>query len=115
MRMMRYPKLLASELSSDQSECIVEIHIPKEIAYFSGHFDDTPILAGVVQIDWAIYFSAKFMGVDKNNIGDIPQVKFTQVILPDTTLFLSLKRDNNKIKFRYFNQETVYSSGTFKI
>lgn len=112
---MRHPKLLASELSSDQSECILEIHIPKEIVYFLGHFADTPILPGVVQVDWAIYFSAKFMGIHKSNIGDIPHVKFTQVILPDTTLFLSLKRDDNKIKFRFFDKTTVYSLGIFKI
>jgi len=113
--MIKHPKLLASEISADKSECILEIYIPKEIIFFLGHFADTPILPGVVQVDWAIYFSEKLMDINNNNIRDIPQVKFTQVIFPDTQLFLSLKRENNKIRFRYFDEINIYSLGIFKI
>lgn len=114
-RDIKYPKILSSRLSDDLTECVLEIHIPTALIYFIGHFADMPILPGVVQIDWAIHFSAQFMGVDKKNIGNIPQVKFTKIILPDTTLFLSLKREENKIKFRYFDDASAYSSGTFRI
>lgn len=111
---MKHPQLLNTQIN-DNDELILKLFIPKEIVFFNGHFPGNPILPGVVQVDWAIDFAAQFIGIKKENIGEISQLKFTKVILPDTTLFLSLKQEGHTLKFRYFNSQAAYSSGKLQV
>ena len=112
---MKSPELLNTKSIIDGQELVLELNIPKECEFFNGHFPGSPILPGVVQINWAIDFAAKLLGINKENIEEIAQLKFTQVITPGTQLFLSLNWANNRLAFRYHNAETTYSFGKIKV
>lgn len=87
--------------------------IPPDLAHFTGHFPHTPVLPGVVQIDWAI-------GLARELVDDLPPcfkgmevLKFQQLARPGDQLSLTLRfdRERNKLHFTYRNGETACSSG----
>jgi len=112
---MNTPELLNTEKIIEGQELVLQLLIPKDCVFFIGHFPGSPILPGVVQVDWAIDYASQLLGMKKENINEIAQLKFTQVITPGTTLFLSLVWASNKLVFRYFNPECTYSSGKLKV
>ncbi|MFW0778560.1 MAG: hypothetical protein ACN2B6_12665, partial [Rickettsiales bacterium] len=78
------------EYHADGASCILELTIPEDIRYFSGHFDQAPILPGVVQIHWAIALGKQHLSCE----GDFKQmeaIKFQQIIAPNSTVTLSLQ------------------------
>lgn len=93
------------------------LKIDPEIAYLEGHFNDYPILAGVVQIDWAIYYGKKLLACHSVFSG-MENVKFQQIILPNACVLLSLDwdKDKQKLYFSYTSAENnSCSSGRIKL
>ena len=97
-------------------EITLRLSLNEEMDVFAGHFPGTPILPGVVQVDWALRLATEYLGVS------IPaarrfQVKFRQIIRPDADLSLLLKRDNSrgKLSFTYLSGETIAASGTIAL
>src|SRR5262245_39055720 len=43
-------------IEREAQRAVFEFTAPRDLVYFSGHFRDLPILAGVVQIDWVIAY-----------------------------------------------------------
>ena len=59
----REPTMPAFHLVSQSNEsAVVEMRPSPALIYFDGHFDDAPILPGVVQIDWAIELGRGLFG-----------------------------------------------------
>ena len=100
---------------ADAHQVTLSLHIPADIAYFNGHFPTTPILAGVVQVDWALHFAAEHLELDKNKFTGAPQLKFSQLILPGATLQLELTYQNGTLRFRYYHEAGVYSKGKLAV
>ena len=93
------------------------LRIDPEIFYFKGHFDDYPILAGVVQIDWAIYYGKKLLGA-MGSFSGMEVIKFQQPILPHDTVLLSLKWDKSKGKLYFWytaDEDVNHASGRIKL
>ena len=111
---IKYPNLM-SQSQQDEKSIALQLFIPKEIEYFQGHFPDAPLLPGVVQVDWAISFACEFLGVTKKEILSIEQVKFSKAILPEREVTLSLQLEVNKLNFKYFHKDNVYSSGKIRV
>ena len=100
-----------------KNEATLFLKIEENIAYFSGHFDDNPILAGVVQLDWAIYYANKFFACGDVFLG-MEVIKFQRPILPNTEITLTLRweEDKQKLYFDYSSGEQVkYASGRIKL
>jgi 3-hydroxymyristoyl/3-hydroxydecanoyl-(acyl carrier protein) dehydratase len=108
--MLRYPVIKSVQQTGNQ--VILNLFLPYNILYFNGHFPDYPMLPGVIQINWAIEFSQKYLQI-------LPQfkrlevVKFHKLILPDMLIKLKLEHNTLKHKttFSYSNDKTIYSSG----
>ena len=75
------------------------------------------MLPGVIQLGWAIHFAKELFSI--STVNNIPQVKFTQPIVPFDKVVLRLKLNAEKknFTFEYFveNIDKVASSGKVKI
>ena len=86
--------------------------IPTELIYFDGHFDQSPILPGIVQVHWAEAFGRHYFPIS-GKFTQLEQVKFQQVIKPETeiTLQLNYETGKNKLSFSYSSHQGGHSSG----
>ncbi|TEW54085.1 3-hydroxyacyl-ACP dehydratase [Psychromonas sp. RZ22] len=93
------------------------LQVDPEITYFQGHFENYPLLAGVVQIDWAIYYGKKLLSCDTVFAG-MEVIKFQQPILPNYQVLLTLRweKEKQKLYFSYTaDDEVSCSSGRIKL
>ncbi|GLS83170.1 3-hydroxyacyl-ACP dehydratase [Paraferrimonas haliotis] len=109
----RYPQVLAKQVSAT-SACL-SLHIPAQLLFFKGHFEGTPILPGVVQMDWAIHYAKQLMVPDFRFAGaDV--IKYQQPIKPDMQLQLQLDWDEarQKLTFSYHSDLGNHATGKLK-
>ncbi len=112
---MKHPRIIEHKQSSDKKEITLKLYIPKEIVYFEGHFKDAPILSGVVQVDWAICFAHQYFDIPKEKFLNMEHLKFTHIIPPEQSLSLSLKIENDRLIFKYFDKDIIFSGGKIKV
>lgn len=105
-----FPEILANETLADG--VLLILRIPENLSYFIGHFEQIPIVPGVVQIQWAAHYAQRFLGLDKV-FSHMEAVKFKELLLPGQPLQLSLHYDPEagKLTFRYQSEAAEYSSG----
>ncbi|MBX9705566.1 MAG: hypothetical protein K5Q00_04870, partial [Gammaproteobacteria bacterium] len=112
--MIKEPELVGSTIDTENNRVILELFVPKALEYFEGHFPETPVLPGIVQIDWVINFAQQFFAVEKSRILSMDNIKFTQPILPEYTVVLELALADNVLSFKY-SQAHTYSSGKIRV
>ncbi|KAA0949085.1 AMP-binding protein [Pseudomonas sp. ANT_H14] len=93
-------------------EWTLQLAIPPDLAYFSGHFPQTPVLPGVVQVDWALSLGQQLLDLPKKFVG-MEVLKFQQLVRPDDRIELHLRFDQQrgKLYFTYRNDTAACSSG----
>lgn len=99
-------------VNSSSNEVTLELYVSPHLAAFDGHFVDAPILAGVVQVDWAISYARKFLSVNET-FDRLEAVKFLRVYQPGALLQMQLqwKPERHLLAFRYDSGPTAHSSG----
>ncbi|WP_137886956.1 acyl-CoA synthetase family protein [Pseudomonas sp. 2FE] len=104
------PQLLSQREEDGQWQ--LELEVPLDLAHFSGHFPQTPVLPGVVQIDWALSLARQLMCLPPRFAG-MEVLKFQQLARPGDRLHLSLRFDalRSKLYFSYRHGEAACSSG----
>lgn len=87
------------------------ITINPDLSYLAGHFPQQPIVPGVVQVHWAGELSKQFFDCD--GFSSLKKVKFSNPILPKTSLLLSVsfKEGSQQVNFTYSDEKQTYSSG----
>jgi len=96
----------------------IQLNVPKDLHWFAGHFPGTPVLPGIVQVNWAGTL-AKTLFDDLAHFKKMTNVKFKRMIMPEAELSLTLSRkwdqknNTQQIKFSYFDKEVVFSTGIF--
>ncbi len=94
----------------------LELDLPADLDCFRGHFPGCPILAGVVQLDWAIRFGSEYLGTS-TRVTRISALKFMRIVRPGARLALILEPTPDGMRFEYRHQrestqaEVVCSSG----
>ena len=108
----QWPFVSHRESGGTQAE--LSLRVPAELMWFQGHYPDQPVLPGVVQVFWAEHFARQLLGTFPARY-QLRNLKFKQMILPDTTLSLTLSLDPEKgrTNFRYHRGTAVFSSGAF--
>ena len=100
----------------DETQLELELFFSANLVFFKGHFANAPILPGIAQTDFVITFAAEFLNIDKATISEIPQLKFSKVILPNTHLKLIITKKINRLVFHYIDQNNLtYSNGKIKL
>lgn len=74
-------RLLSTTRHESAELAVLEITVAVNSPYFDGHFPGTPILAGMVQIDWAILFGRELFELPAYFLR-MEAVKFTRVLKP---------------------------------
>ena len=104
------PEIVGKSLSG---ACIVlDLRIPKDLAYFAGHFDEIAVVPGVVQIQWAVHYAKLNLGLELF-FSHMEAIKFKELLLPGQQLQLSLsyEQERRKLEFCYCSEAREYSSG----
>lgn len=109
------PRTQEPELLSQQhvdGEWRLELIVPPDLAYFSGHFPQAPVLPGVVQVDWALSLGQRLLDLPPRFAG-MEVLKFQQLVRPGDQVTLTLRFDaeRSKLHFAYRNAEAACSSG----
>ena len=107
------PRLpLATLLEQSAERVLYGLTVPATLFYLEGHFPQAPVLPGVVQVDWAIRYARQHFALGPAFMG-INALKFQQVILPNSPLFLELLLDSAKgsLQFRYFSDTGPHAGG----
>lgn len=104
------PELLGQR--EDAGQWSLELEVPVDLAHFSGHFPQTPVLPGVVQVDWAQQLARQVLELPPLFAG-MEVLKFQQLIRPGDHLQLTLRFDaeRGKLHFAFRNGELACSSG----
>ena len=94
-------------------EWLLQLQVPLDLAHFTGHFPQTPVLPGVVQVDWAQQLARQLIPHLPPRFAGMEVLKFQQLVRPGDTLQLTLRFDSErgKLYFAYHNGEAACSSG----
>ncbi len=111
---MKNPTIKNKTYTTDTVELL--LNFAKDAEYFDGHFDGFAVLPGVVQIDYVMKYAQEYLGI-KPIISNINKLKFSNIIKPDMDISLKIdySKDLNKITFKYFIDDSIYSSGNIKL
>jgi len=99
-------------LSIELPRASYELAVPDRLYYLRGHFPGKPILAGVVQLHWAIQL-ARTVFTSLNNFKGIEALKFHRIIEPHTPLTLVLEQSETtgKLHFSFSSDLGMHSQG----
>ncbi|MCU1718375.1 acyl-CoA synthetase family protein [Pseudomonas sp. 5P_3.1_Bac2] len=102
-----------SAVQEQDGEWQLQLEIPLDLAHFSGHFPQTPVLPGVVQVDWAQQLARQLMPELPPRFVGMEVLKFQQLVRPGDRVQLSLRFDSErgKLYFALRNGEAPCSSG----
>lgn len=93
-------------------EVEIDLHVPRDLAYFPDHFPEQPMLPGVVQTGWAVRHAERLFGLSQ--LQRLTGLKFLHPILPGVELRLTLVRKGSDVSFSYANAERECSSGRLR-
>lgn len=95
-----WPQLVHVQQAEERAELLLQVG--EDLHWLKGHFPSQPVLAGVVQTDWACNIALRLFHLDQAP-QRIDNLKFQNVVLPPQTLKLELVRtaSTNSIHFRY--------------
>ncbi len=117
LALIEAPRAAATEpqarlLERDAEHAVFEVVAPGNLVYFKGHFHNQPILAGVVQIDWAIALGRRCFTLPPQ-FRAIQMLKFRRLLMPDTPFRLVLKHQSASatLSFKISTGLGTHSSG----
>ena len=104
------PEIL--EQAETEGEWNLQLSVPPDLAYFSGHFPKAPVLPGVVQVEWALNLGRQLLKLPGAFAG-MEVLKFQQLVRPGDEVQLHLRFDpeRGKLYFAYRNETATCSSG----
>ena len=100
------------EQTESGGEWSLQLSVPPDLAYFSGHFPKAPVLPGVVQVEWALNLGRQLLNLTGAFAG-MEVLKFQQLVRPGDQIQLHLRFDpeRGKLYFAYRNDTATCSSG----
>jgi acyl-coenzyme A synthetase/AMP-(fatty) acid ligase len=111
-RIVRPVRPVGQVLEQEAHRVLLALSVPADLLYFDGHFEGSPILPGVVQIDWAVSFGREYFALAPHFMG-MQALKFQRVITPGMVVQLELLHDVPKgsLSFRMVSAAGQHASG----
>jgi 3-hydroxymyristoyl/3-hydroxydecanoyl-(acyl carrier protein) dehydratase len=96
----------------DSTAARLTLQVPPDLAWFAGHFDNMPVLPGVVLIQWAAHFIAEIPGHHQFT-GTLRALKFRRLVLPGFRLELTLELDplRHEVSFCFRSNQGEHARG----
>jgi 3-hydroxyacyl-[acyl-carrier-protein] dehydratase len=97
----------------DGEQVVVEVTVPSDSPWFSGHFPDRPILPGIAQLDMARDVVRELKRSDFRVYG-LKKVRFRQMIRPDDAITVTARRREEtpaSYSFRIMAKDQLACSG----
>ena len=105
-----WPELLDKKIDNNQVE--LHLFVSDKLHYFKGHFPESPILAGVVQLHWVVEYAKSVFNLSDDKVANLEVLKFQVVIIPNQHLILTLtQKPNDKVVFTYTSERSQHASG----
>lgn len=106
----RRPPVLDAQVSGSRAE--LGIWVDRSCPYFEGHFPAGKVLPGVAQLFWAQLVARELLGL-RGEFAGMQQLKFKDIIGPDTRVELSLDwdRESGRLSFRFASSRGEHSQG----
>lgn len=100
------------EQAREDNQLQLRLAVPLDLPCFTGHFPQTPVLPGVVQLDWAIALAAPLLAANLRFAG-MEVLKFQQLVRPGDALQLDLRfePERGKLYFSYSRAGQACASG----
>ncbi len=92
----------------------LEVLVPPDLLWLRGHFDDFPLLAGVVQLNVLVVGESRRLWPDLRFVRRLSRVKFRRPVQPGETLLLRLARQEAVVTFSLEHDRAACSSGTLE-
>lgn len=104
------PDILDLEVDGYTAE--LRMQLPSDLSHFEGHFDEAPILPGVVQLHWAIEWGMRYFDID-GIFRRVEAMKFFNILTAENIVTLQLRYDPAaaRLYFSYLKDATKFSSG----
>jgi hypothetical protein len=98
---------LSSIPETPEKRLTMKLHIPDDLIYLDGHFDQFPVVPGVTQINWAATFLQHLM----------PGKKFFKPLRPNDTCWMELgySSEKGRANFSLYTEDWKLTSGQFVI
>ena len=104
-----FPRVLSRVANYPNNRLLIDVS--PDLSCFQGHFPDKPILAGVVQLHWAVCVSCKLYGFDEVP-KEVKRLKFRNVVSPPRVLELALSKIfENEVQFEFTSLGQIHSQG----
>ncbi|MDG2961311.1 hydroxymyristoyl-ACP dehydratase [Bisgaard Taxon 10/6] len=86
--------------------------VPLDLLYFAGHFDSFPLVPGVVELQWVVTQTQKWLQREILPVR-IDNLKFQQFLRPEAEVEMLLiwEPEKERIKFKLTSNNDVYGSG----
>ncbi len=103
---------LVERSAANEREFELELEVPQELCFLRGHFENMPVVPGVVQLQWVIEWAAEWLG-ETPRVRGVEALKFKQILVGGTRFRLRLERTNDlrKLRFKLWNERGEFSSG----
>ena len=112
----KFPSLPLSEMiHSNQETLVLSLRIPMELRYLKGHFENRPIVPGVVLLQWVYHFIDEYWKLSMNT-AIVNRLKFSKPTAPGDNLTLTLRLTENAVAFLYQDENEIkLSSGSIPL
>lgn len=109
----RATQITPESVTEQDGELRIQARVPIDLAHFAGHFASTPVVPGVVQIDWALQLARQLLEDLPPRFAGMETLKFQQLMRPGDQVQLSLRFDagRSKLYFAFSHKNAPCASG----
>src|SRR5690554_141291 len=107
------PRWLGEQRSSSVT-CRLTLEVPERLVFLHGHFDEYPLVPGVVIVQWVMELATESFG-ELGNFHGIERLKFRLALRPGTRFTLQLTQRTDGIIFTLDSHEGRHCSGQIRL